>query len=418
MPLRQGFYYNLKADLRRYAEVILKIGINLQPGEYLLISALTFQRDLVCALTEKAYHLGASFVDVVFQDESLMASQIQSAPVEALTTLPPGIKASYERLLEKKGAYLSLSGCEDPHLSKGLPPGRQTQLMLSRSKALEFFYQYLYQQKIKWCVASTASLKRACLVFPKHQPLQAYRLLWKNIFAICGLYTHDPLSFWQSKLRLIEERKKLLNQFKINKLFFQSPSCEFELELVENARWCGGLSYTDEGQSFLANLPTEEIFTVPCFTKVNGFLETTRPLLYKSLFINKVRLIFSEGILKQVDGSSGIEELKNLLAQEPRLARLGEIALLDQTTRLAQSNLLFYDLLYDENTSCHLALGAAYSECLEGSSNLTATERLAIGFNECPLHIDLMFGSSLLNVTAELKTGELKPLIVKGRFKI
>jgi aminopeptidase len=402
--------------LRQYASLILQLGVGFTRGEYLLVSALTVHRDLTLAIAEEAYRRGASYVNILYQDEKLQRAQLEFADAGSLSFVPQSMIAAYQELLEAGGSFISITGREDLEIFKGVDPVRHSQALLARTARLDFFYQKLYAHALKWCVAASAAPGRARIIFPTMNTDEALRALWDKIFAICKIYEDDPVKAWQRHAAGLEKRKDLLTALGIREMLLTGPECNLRVGFDPRARWKGGFGETTDNKKFLPNIPTEEVFTAPDFHTIEGHFTSTRPLTYKNICIEKLTLSFEKGELTSVEGSEGIEELKEIINTEVSHRRLGEIALVDAESAVAQSGLVYHDLLYDENALSHVALGSAYHECLFGIEALDPEEREKAGFNHSPLHIDIMLGSPSLSVTALCADGKRKKILHNGRF--
>jgi aminopeptidase len=404
------------ALMQKYAACIVDVGLALRRGQYLLVSALTVHRDLALAVAEEAYRCGASFVNVLYQDELLQKTQLALGDEASVTFLSKSVIAAFEEVIERRGAYLSLSGRENPNAFHGLDPDRQSRSLLSRQAQLDFFYQEIYTNRIAWCVAAAATPGTAAIVFPGQPAGAALTKLWDCIFSICRITEPDPAAAWREQAARLQHRKERLDELSLRELHFTSPTCDLSLRLSERARWKGGFASTPDGRAFLPNLPTEEVFTVPDWRSLEGTFQATRPLTYKNIHVAEAKFIFRSGQITAVEGGTGVDELRRILASEPAHGRAGEIALVGEDSAVARSGLVFHDLLYDENAACHLALGSGYTECLEGIGAMSREERDAAGFNTASLHIDVMLGSPLLGVTGSDAQGTRHVLIIDGLF--
>jgi aminopeptidase len=402
--------------LAAYAGCILELGVALRRDQHLLVVALTEHRGLALALAEAAYRRGASFVNILYQDELALKLQLELGGEEAVTFVPKSVRAAYEETIEKNGAFIAISGREDLTAFNQVDPDRQGRSLLARAAQLDFFYQHIYTNRLKWCVAASATAGAARAVFPGQEPARALAGLWNAIFSICRIDERDPLAAWERHLERLAERRRRLDSLGLRELCFMSPTCDFTLRLDPRARWQGGWSVTPDGERFLPNLPTEEVFTVPDCRSLEGRFATTRPLTYKNIHIENVSLAFRKGELVAVEGGSGVEEFRRILGSDPSFRRPGEIALVDADSAVARSGLVFHDLLYDENAQSHVAVGSGYTECLAGVREMSPEERERAGFNTSSLHIDIMFGSSELSVTGRGADGKQVTIMRAGRF--
>ncbi|MBN2354232.1 MAG: aminopeptidase [Spirochaetales bacterium] len=408
--------YRFSEALARYAACILDVGAALEKGQYLLVSALTVHRDLALALAEAAYRRGASYVNVLYQDELLSRTQLELGGESSVTFLPRSVTAAYEEVIERRGAFVSLSGREDLEAFRAIDPERQSRSLLYRLERLDFFYEHIYTNRIVWCVAAGAAPGAAAAAFPDLPAGEALAALWDRIFEVCRIYESDPASAWRGRTALLERLKGRLDGLRLRELRFQSPTCDFSLRLSERARWRGGFSRTPEGRVFLANIPTEEVFTVPDWRSLDGRFTATRPLVYKNICVPELTLAFREGRLIAVEGGAGVKELEGVLRSDPTHGRAGEIALVSADSAVARTGLAFHDILYDENAACHLALGSGYADCLEGVGDMSPEDRENAGFNNASVHIDIMFGSQELRVTGRDADGRELDIMREGRF--
>ncbi len=404
--------------LSRYAACILDVGAALDKDRYLLVSALTVHRELALALAEAAYRRGASFVNVLYQDELLNRTQLELGGESSVTFLPKSVVAAYQEVIERGGAFVSLSGREDLEAFRSIDPERQSRSLLSRLERLDFFYEHIYTNRIAWCVAAGAAPGTAAAAFPELPADEALAALWDRIFSVCRVYDEDPVAAWRERAALLERLKSRLDGLRLRELRFQSPTCDFSLRLSERARWKGGFSRTPDGRVFLANLPTEEVFTVPDWRSLDGRFTATRPLVYKNICAPELTLAFREGRLVSVEGGAGVKELEDILRSHPTHGRAGEIALVAADSAVARTGLVFHDLLYDENAACHLALGSGYADCLEGIEAMNREDRENSGFNNASVHIDIMFGSPGLRVTGRDGDGRERDIMRDGRFVV
>lgn len=384
----------------------------------MLISALTVHRDFVCILAEEAYRRGAFFVNILYQDEKLQKSQLLFGDEKSLDFVSESMKQAYEEVLQYKGVFISIADREEVKGFENIPASRLGKVFLSRAHKLNFFQKAVQKNAIRWCVVSAATTGRARTVFPHMDETEAVSLLWQNIFNICKVDQDDPAAAWSHHLAVLSKRKKTLNTLGISSLAFSSPLTRLTAGLHPRAVWLGGSSVSADGIVFYPNIPTEEVFTAPDFHTLNGHFEATRPVTYKNLYIEKVSARFENGSIISLEGSHGITELREIVFAEKQNAYAGEIALVDSSSSVACSNLVFHDLLYDENAESHIAIGSAYQECLPDSRNWDSHTKAKAGFNESQIHIDIMLGSPVMDVSASTRDNKQVQIIQQGHFCI
>jgi aminopeptidase len=407
-----------KKKLAAYADLLLTLGVNLKRGAYCLIQALTVHRELALACAEQAYKKGARYVHILYLDELLDALRLEYADFSSLDYLPRSVVRAYEEVLENKGVFLSFTGRERIAEYDNTDPERSNKMLLARAENLSFFHDQVSTNGLKWCVAASATEGTAQKIFPQLPLKQAVQKLWEEYFLICRIDTSNPLTTWRCHIDKLNALKRKLNQFHIKELIFKGPQIDLTIGLSCEARWQGGESYCKNGEVFVPNIPTEEVFTAPYFHKVNGWVEGSRPLVYRNLYVEKIRLEFQNGTLVNISGSQGIEQLKHYLFSKPENTLLGEVALVESTSPVYASGHVFHNLLYDENAASHIAFGSAFSECLNGAEQLDAEQKKELGFNTSKIHVDIMIGSPKVNIAARLSSGKTVPLIEKGEFVI
>ncbi|MBN1797783.1 MAG: aminopeptidase [Spirochaetales bacterium] len=404
--------------LKAYADLLLSLGVNLQQGEYCLIQALTVHRELALTCAEQAYKKGASYVHVIYLDELLDCIRLEHAEFLSLDYFSSSVINAYEEVLENNGVFLSFAGRERIGEYENIDPERSNKMLLARAENLAFFHDKVSTNALKWCVAASATAGTAQKIFPRLPVKQAVRTLWEEYFLICRINTSDPFKTWREHIDRLNSIKLKLNRLKISELSFKGPQIDLTIGISNQARWQGGESYCQNGQVFVPNIPTEEVFTVPDFRRVNGWVECSRPLVYRNIYIEKIRLEFTNGMLSDISGSRGIDTLKHYIFSRPENRLLGEVALVESTSPVFLSGYVFHNLLYDENAASHIAFGSAFSECFKGIEQLDAEQKNEAGFNVSKIHVDVMIGSPEVSVSARLSSGKTVPLIENGEFVI
>ncbi|MBE6057320.1 aminopeptidase, partial [Clostridium sp.] len=276
------------------------------------------------------------------------------------------------------------------------------------------YYEYIMNSFVSWCVLSVPTKAWAKKVFPDLKEDMAVEKLWENIFNIVRIDKEDPVKAWEEHLNNLADKVNFLNDQKLTKLHYKSKDTDLTIELPKGHIWCGGGEYNKNKRYFVANMPTEEVFTLPLKTGVNGIVKSTKPLNYSGNLINNFTLKFKNGKIIDFSSEEGYETLKKLIETDEGSCYLGEVALVPFHSPISDSNIIFYNTLFDENASCHLALGEAYPTCIENGDNMTKEELEKAGANNSLTHVDFMIGSSDLNIIGENKKGEKIEIFQNG----
>jgi len=316
-------------------------------------------------------------------------------------------------------AFLSVSA-SDPEAFKGVESGRLSRFNIAASAALKAYFEKILTGGVRWCVASVPSEAWAKKVFPDAKTAdEAISLLWENIFVAARVGDGKATERWQAHTASLKRRVKALNDHHFTAMHFKnSAGTDMRMELPAKHLWTGGGDVAKDGLSFLPNIPTEEIFTAPKADGVNGTVAGTIPNVFRGNLIEDFTITFKDGKVVSHDARVGKEHLTNMIADIPGMDRLGEIALVEFDSPISNTGILFYNTLYDENASCHLALGSAYPDCVEGGGAMTQEERKAAGINVCDNHHDFMFGSSDMSIIGITASGEEIPVFKDGNFVI
>lgn len=401
--------------LEKYAELGVKIGVNIQSGQTLAVSAPTSSTDFVRLVAKKAYEAGAKNVHVEWNDEELTRIKFEKAPDEAFTEYPMWKAKGYEEMAADGAAFLYISS-GNPDLLKGIDPIRIATANKTAGKALEKYREYTLNDKVSWTVLAVPSKEWAEKVFPDVEESEQVNKLWDAIFAATRIDQEDPILAWEEHDKNLQKRLKLLNERKFKKLHYKGPGTDLTIELPDEHIWLGGGGNNEKGTYFFANIPTEEVFTLPLKTGVNGVVASTMPLNYAGKLIENFSFTFQDGRIVDFSADEGYETLKHLIDTDEGSHYLGEVALVPHNSPISNLNIIFYNTLYDENASCHLAIGSAYTPCFKGGSELSKDELLEKGVNHSLTHVDFMVGSSKLNINGESADGTLEAIFIEGNW--
>ena len=402
-------------NLEKYAELAVKVGVNIQPGQTLVVRTPITAVELVRLVAKKAYEAGAKNVHVDFSDEELTKTKYELAPDEAFHEAPEWIAKGYEDLAANGAAFLSITG-SDPDLLKGVDPERISNANKANGKAMEGFRSYITSDKISWSIVAVPSPGWAKKVFPNETEEKAVEKLWDAIFAATRIYQEDPVAAWQEHLKTLDEKMNTLNEKHYKALHYTSEGTDLTIELPETHLWVSGGSENKEGVSFVANMPTEEVFTSAKKSGVNGTVVSTKPLNYGGTMIDNFSLTFKDGKVIDFKAEEGYETLKRLLETDEGSSFIGEVALVPHRSPISDTNIIFYNTLFDENASNHLALGSAYAFCIEGGKEMSKEELEKNGLNTSITHVDFMIGSADMNIDGITADDKREPIFRNGNW--
>ena len=402
--------------LGKYADVVVHIGLNLRKGQRLLIRGILEDAPLIRKVTESAYKAGAVLVDVAYSDERLTRIRFEHAAPDTLTEVPNWMLARYEEYYERMDAELAIAS-SDPELLAGISP----ELVAANRKALMQKLEPLrskYENCSNWCVVATASPAWASKVFPDLSVPEAQEKLWEEIFATCRINTLDPVAAWAEHTQNLNKYRGYLNDQRFAALHYAGPGTDLTIGLPEKHLWQGAQAEFKNGITGIPNLPTEEVFTTPHKDKVYGMVRATMPLNYGGVLIEDFSLTFENGQVVNVTARHGEETLHKMIEMDESAGRLGEVALVPNSSPISQRGILFYNSLFDENASCHIALGSSYRDTVIGGEDMTDEEFAAHGGNKSLVHTDFMIGSGEMDIDGIRADGEREPVMRAGEWAI
>ncbi|MEK3890287.1 aminopeptidase [Bacillus sp. FSL K6-3431] len=400
-------------NLDKYAELAVKVGVNVQTGQTLVVNATLDNAELIRIIVKKAYESGAKNVIVNWNDDVVSKLKYDLAPDEAFHEYPTWRARELEELSENGAAFMSVVS-SGPDLLKGVNPERIANFQKAAGKALTKYRQYMQSDKVSWTVIAAPSQDWAAKVFPKDTPEDQISNLWNAIFKATRTDTENPIEVWKKHDKTLYEKVAYLNEKHYKKLHYTAPGTDLTIELPQAHLWAGAGSVNEKGHEFMANMPTEEVFTVPHKNGVNGYVASTKPLSYGGNIIDEFTITFEEGRIVDVKAKEGEAILKQLVETDEGSHYLGEVALVPFNSPISQSNILFYNTLFDENASNHLAIGSAYAFCIEGGKQMTQEELANNGLNESITHVDFMIGSAEMDIDGITNSGEVEPIFRKG----
>ncbi|CAM3160140.1 aminopeptidase [Streptobacillus ratti] len=401
--------------LRKYAEAVIKIGTNVQKNQLVVIRALTENRDFVYLLSEEVYKAGAGDVQVMWRDDVLNRQRFEYASQETLEDVREYVVLQNEDNVKRNAVFISIIG-SDPNNLEGLDQEKIKAGTIAMSKALTGFRKALMNNENSWVVIGAATEAWAKVVFPDLCVEDAVSKLWDLIFYTMRI-DGDVIKNWENHLNNLDDKAEYLNNMQFKYLKYSSEKgTDLTIELPKGHIWISGKSVNANGVEFTANMPTEEIFTLPHRNGVNGVVYSTKPLNYSGNLIDEFKLVFKDGKVVDYSAKKGEEVLKSLLETDEGALFLGEVALVPFDSPISNTNIMFSETLYDENASCHLALGKAYPVCIKGGTDMSELEALESGVNNSLVHEDFMIGDETLKIVGIKENGEEIPVFINGNW--
>lgn len=404
--------------LEKYAQLVVKTGVNIQQKQTLVISSPLECAPFARMIAETAYKAGAREVVMNWKDELSAKIKFLQAPDEIFDEFPEWQKEFYLFYARQGAAFISIAA-SDPELLKEVNPERVVRVQKASNTALKEYRERMMSNKNAWSVVSIPTQAWARKVFPEAAADEAVGKLWEAILKSVRVDTADPVAAWKEHSRQLKVRLDYLNSHKFRLLHYKnSLGTDLKVELPAGHLWLGGPEYTADGTEFVANMPTEEVFTLPQKTGVNGVVVSSKPLNYNGTLIDKFSLTFKDGRIADCKAEQGQEVLKKLVETDEGSHYLGEVALVPFDSPISNSNILFYNTLFDENASCHLAIGKAYPICIENGANMTSEQLAQAGVNDSMVHVDFMLGTTDLEITGTTATGENVLVFKNGNFAV
>ncbi len=402
--------------LEKYADLIVKTGVNVQQGQILVIFSPIECASFARTIAGVAYQAGARDVVISYKDELFSKLRFLQAPEEVFEEFPAWQKEFYLSYVKQGAAFISIAA-SDPELLKDVSPERVAKVQKTSSIALKEYRERLMSNKNAWCVVSIPTVSWAKKVFPQLPDNEAVDALWEAIFKTVRVGDEDPVVAWEEHKKNLKVSAEFLNRHQFKFLRYKnSLGTDVEIELPEGHIWLGGSEYTPDGVEFIANMPTEEVFTLPKKTGANGTVVSSMPLNYNGNLIENFSLTFKDGKIIEFTAEKGYEVLKKLIETDEGSCYLGEVALVPYDSPISNAKILYYNTLFDENASCHLAIGKAYPVCIKDGKNMSKEELDELGVNDSLTHVDFMIGTKDLEIIGITATGQEIPVFKNGNF--
>ncbi len=402
-------------NLLLYAQLIIREGVALAKGQELLVFAEIDQTPLVRLIAEEAYRVGAKHVEVLWRDPELARVRIREGSDEAIGYSPAWLHDGIARAHRENAARLGIvSG--DPQLLAGFPSQRLATSAKAHSIATKATSDLVGEMAVNWCLVGAASAGWAQRVFPDLPEGEGVDALWQKIFLASRILEPDPIAAWVTHSEALEARVIALNALKLDAIHFTGRGTDLRVGLVDGHLWAGGRGVSKNGIRCSPNIPTEEVFTMPHRNRVDGHVSSTKPLSVRGQILDGIEVEFKDGAITSATAREGNETLQQLISTDEGARRLGEVALVPNSSKVSATGTLFLNTLFDENAASHIALGACYDENLAGIESLSDEERLGKGANDSIIHVDWMIGSESVDVDGIRFDGTIVPLMRAGEW--
>ncbi len=406
---------NYSNELEKYAALAVNVGINVQPMEGLIVTANASGLPLAREVMKKAYAAGAKHVEFMLNDDLMALARYGNAKDYVFENYPQWKVDLLVKLYEDNYHHLYIIA-PDPELLKNVPGEIVAIDQKAASTALSPATKFRMTGQTKWCIVAVPSEAWAKSVYPEMTEELAVEALWEKIFDATRVNTADPVEAWKQHDISLKKYKNYLNDKQFEKLVFKAPGTELEICLADGHYWMGGSKDSHAGDAFVANIPTEEVFTTPHRYKVNGTVRSTKPLSHNGKIVDDFGFTFKEGRVVDYYAGKGKEVLDSMLANDEGAKYLGEVALVQNDSPISNTGILFNNTLFDENASIHLALGRAYAYAMQNGSTATQEALEERGANSSLIHVDFMIGGPEMEVTAFEKDGSSVQLFTKGNW--
>lgn len=406
---------NFNQTLEKYARLIVETGINVKKDHTVVLQINVDQAPLARLITKEAYQAGAAEVIVQWTDDVIQKEFLSHATNDRLEQIPQ-YKIDQTNDWVAKGASRISVVSSDPEAFAGIDSERVATFQAASGKALMNLRKATQANKVSWTVVAAAGKQWAAKVFPDLPEEEQIDALWDQIFKTTRVYEEDPILAWEKHDETLAQKAAELNKEQFSALHYTAPGTDIVIGLPKNHLWEGAGSYNARGEKFMANMPTEEVFTAPDYRRINGYVSSTKPLSYAGTTISGMKFTFKDGRVVDFSAEQGQEVLAKLLDTDEGARSLGEIALVPDPSPISQSGIIFYNTLFDENASNHLALGAAYAFSVKGGTEMTDEELAEAGLNQSQTHVDFMVGSDKMNIDGIREDGSEVPIFRNGNW--
>ena len=403
------------SDLDKLAELSIKTGVALQHGQNLLISAPLEAAPLVRRLAIHAYRVGAGVVTPLYTDPQVVLARYENATSESFEKTTEWLFEGMAVAFDNNTARLAIVG-EDPLLLSGQDPENVSRANKAVSKASSSIRERITRFDVNWNIIAWPGMMWAKRIFPHMSEDEAQIALANTIFKASRVTNSDPMKAWNIHNADLRQRTEWLNKKNFSALHFYGEGTDLTVGLADEHEWMGGASLARNGVMCNPNIPSEEVFTTPHTLKVNGYVKSTKPLSHQGTLIEDIAVTFKDGVIIKASASKGEEVFFKLLDTDEGARRIGEVALVPHGSPISQTNILFYNTLFDENAACHIALGQCYSKCFKNGGELSNEEVVKRGGNSSLIHVDWMIGSNSMNIDGLDEAGHTTPVFRNGEW--
>lgn len=399
--------------LKKYARLIAETGVATEKGHTVVLQISVDQAPLARLITQEAYKLGAAEVIVQWTDDQIQREFLLHAATDRIENVPQSKIDQADEWLEKGASRISVVSA-DPDAFAGVDSQRVASYQAAAGKALMNLRKATQANKVSWTVVAAAGKQWAAKVFPDLPEEEQVDALWDQIFKTTRVYEEDPVLAWKKHDEKLAKKAEELNQEQFSALHYIAPGTDIIIGLPKNHLWEGAGSYNARGKKFMANMPTEEVFTAPDSHRVDGYISSTKPLSYAGTIISGMKFTFKDGKVVDFSAEQGEDVLAKLLDTDEGARRLGEVALVPDPSPISQSGIIFFNTLFDENASNHLALGSAYAFSVKGGTEMSDEELAEAGLNRSQTHVDFMVGSDKMDIDGIREDGSTVPIFRNG----
>ncbi len=404
---------NFNESLKKYAELAVDIGVAVKPGDTVYVQISVDQAQLARLIVAAAYQRGAAEVQVQWFDDVLKRLDMAHMADERLFNIPAFVKGQFDYWVDHQAKRITVVS-SDPDNLAGIDSNRIAKYQEAFAKAYKRLMEAISSMSISWTIIGAASPRWAQKVFPDAAtPEEATELLWEAIFKTTRIDQPDPEAAWKAHDQKLREKAAWLNNEQFDQLHYMAPGTDLVVGLPKNHIWEGAGAFNPRGEEFMANMPTEEVFTAPDFRRIDGTVASTKPLSYGGNILEDMHFTFKDGQVVEAHAKQGDDVLQNLL-KTPGARSLGEVSLVPDPSPISQSGLIFFNTLFDENASDHMALGQAYPFSVKDGVAMTNEQRAAAGLNQSPTHVDFMMGSAAMNIDGIKPDGTIIPIFRNG----